>query len=122
MIIKVRKLSFAIIHSTTIALPAWCNTCVSNLCPICLISHDVKTWWNSTYDMLKVAHDYCVVIDDITANKVLKPWKYKLDDEDWDIIKDLLQVLKVYLFHQATLVLTTCNSDIQGCHIIFLSG
>jgi hypothetical protein len=45
--------------------------------------------------MLKVALDYHVVIDDITANKALKLRQYELDDSDWDIVEDLLQVLKV---------------------------
>lgn len=45
--------------------------------------------------MLKVAIEYRTVIDDITANKSLKMRQYELDDEGWDIIKDLLRVLKV---------------------------
>ena len=45
--------------------------------------------------MLNVAVEYHEVIDDITANKSLKLWQYKLDDESWDIIRDLLHVLKV---------------------------
>ena len=39
--------------------------------------------------------EYRKVIDDITANKALKMRQYELDDEGWDIIKDLLRVLKV---------------------------
>jgi hypothetical protein len=45
--------------------------------------------------MLNVAIGYRKVIDDITANKSLKMRQYELDDEGWDIIKDLLRVLKV---------------------------
>ena len=45
--------------------------------------------------MLNVAVEYCEVIDNITANKSLKLWQYELDDEGWDIIRDLLHVLKV---------------------------
>ena len=44
--------------------------------------------------MLNVAVEYHQVIDDITANKSLKMRQYELDDEGWDIIKDL-HVLKV---------------------------
>ena len=47
--------------------------------------------------MLKMALEYHLVIDDITANKVLKLQKYKLDDDDWKIISDLIRVLKVCL-------------------------
>jgi hypothetical protein len=77
---KIHKLLFVIIHSTTIALPAWHKACTANSCPICLIPCDVKTHWNSIYDMLAVAFDYCAVIDDITANKSLKLCHYELDD------------------------------------------
>ena len=45
--------------------------------------------------MLNVAVEYCEVIDNITANKSLKLWQYELDDKGWDIIRDLLHVLKV---------------------------
>jgi len=45
--------------------------------------------------MLKVALQYREVVDNITANKSLKLRKYELDDDGWDILKDLLRVLKV---------------------------
>jgi len=45
--------------------------------------------------MLNVAMEYCKVVDDITANKSVKLRQYELDDEGWDIIADLLRVLKV---------------------------
>lgn len=98
LIDKIRRLSFAIIHSTTIALPAWHKACTANSRPIRLIPRDVKTRWNSTYDMLTVAFDYRTVIDDITANKSLKLRRYELDDQDWEVVEDLLRVLKVCFF------------------------
>ena len=49
--------------------------------------------------MLNVAMEYRKVIDDITANKSLKLRQYELDDEGWDIIGDLLRVLKVTYTH-----------------------
>ena len=49
--------------------------------------------------MLNVAVEYREVIDDITANKSLKLWQYELDDESWDIIRDLLRILKVNFTH-----------------------
>jgi hypothetical protein len=45
--------------------------------------------------MLNVAMEYRKVVDDITANKSVKLRQYELDDEGWDIIADLLRVLKV---------------------------
>jgi hypothetical protein len=96
-IFYIRKLSFAIIHSTTIALPAWRTTCTTHKLPVRLIPRDVTTRWNSTYDMAKVAVKYRPAINDITANKSLKLRKYELDDDDWKIIRDLIKVLKVCL-------------------------
>ena len=45
--------------------------------------------------MHKVAINYCIVIDDITGNKTVKLQQYELDNDDWNIVKDLLCVLKV---------------------------
>jgi hypothetical protein len=96
--VQIHKCSFAIVQSTTIALPAWQEVCAWNALPPHLIPHDVTTQWNSTYNMLKVAIAYHAAIDNITADKSVKLWKYELD-EDWDIVRDLLllHVLKVQL-------------------------
>lgn len=93
---KVRKLSFAVVHSTMIALPAWRKACTTHQLPVRVIPRDVTTRWNSTFDMLKMALQYRPAIDNITANKSLKLQQYEPDDEDWLIVKDLLRVLKIY--------------------------
>lgn len=93
--LKIRKLSFAIIHSTTKALPAWRKACTARKLPALLIPRDMKTRWNSTYDMVKMAYRFRPAIDDITADKSLKLRIYELDDDDWKVIGDLLRVLKV---------------------------
>lgn len=80
---------------TTIALPAWRKACTAHKLPVRLIPRDVKTRWNSTYDMVKLAFKFRPAIDDITADKSLKLRKYELDDDDWKVIGDLIQVLKV---------------------------
>lgn len=95
--VQIRKLSFAIVRSTTIALPAWREVCAVNGLPPRLIPRNVTTRWNSTYDMLSVAVEYRTAIDDITADKSVKLRKYELDEEDWEIVRDLLHVLKVHL-------------------------
>lgn len=92
---QLRKLAFAIVHSTTIVLPAWRATCIAHGLLTRLIPRDVRTRWNSTYDMLVAGIQFREAIDDITANKSLKLRKYELDDEDWEILGDLARVLRV---------------------------
>lgn len=45
--------------------------------------------------MMVFALKYCKPIDSITADKSLKLRKYKLDNEGWGIIKQLVSVLQV---------------------------
>jgi hypothetical protein len=89
-----RKLSFAIIHSTTITLLAWRLACETNKLKVKLIPRDVVTRWNSTYNMMAFALTYRKPIDEITANKTLKLRHYELDAEDWQIVDDLVSVLE----------------------------
>ncbi|KAJ6551550.1 hypothetical protein B0H19DRAFT_950718, partial [Mycena capillaripes] len=64
----IRKLAFAIIHSTTIGLPAWRKACLDHQMRPCLIPRDVRTRWNSLYDMLSVAVTYKDVINSFTGD------------------------------------------------------
>ena len=92
-----------------IRLPVWHKACIAKGLPVRLIPRDVKMRWNSVYDMLEMAIMYRSVIDDITANKVLKLRNFELDDEDWQIVSDLLRVLKVRL-HLITIHTSTYMS------------
>jgi len=58
---------------------------------------DVRTRWNSTYDLLQFALEYRAAIDDIAGNKVANLRKYELADEDWVIASQLCDTLKVRL-------------------------
>ncbi len=56
---------------------------------------DVRTRWNSTYDMLKFAVEHREAIDLITANQRMKLRQYELTENDWTIAMKLRDVLKV---------------------------
>jgi hypothetical protein len=92
---QIRKLSFSIIHSTTIALPGWRRACAGHNLAANLIPRDVATRWNSTYDMLSFVLRYHPVIDTVTADKNLKLRKFELDNDEWKIVGDLVLVLEV---------------------------
>lgn len=56
---------------------------------------DVETHWNYTYKMLSFAHTYCAAYNEITANCDMEMRALELLMEEWKIIKDLADVLKV---------------------------
>lgn len=66
--------------------------------PSRLLPRDVSTRWNSVYDMLIVAKQYQMVIDEITARKEYKLRRYELTEEEWQILDDLMYVLRVSAF------------------------
>jgi hypothetical protein len=109
---KLRKLAFAIINSTTIALPAWRRICKVHKLVSKLMPRDVVTRWNSTYDLLRFSLKYCDAIDAITADKTLKFRKFELYEEDWIIVRDLAAVLEQY--KNATLYFSSDNANISA--------
>ncbi|KAJ7861666.1 hypothetical protein B0H14DRAFT_2306547, partial [Mycena olivaceomarginata] len=78
----IRKLSFAIIHSTTILLPAWRKICRKCKLKERMIPRDVRRRWNSIYDMLCFAQNYRAAIDAITSEKSYKLRRYELDETE----------------------------------------
>ncbi|KIK05203.1 hypothetical protein K443DRAFT_44667, partial [Laccaria amethystina LaAM-08-1] len=71
LLVKLRKLSYAIINSTTLLLPKWFSTLNNLRMDECTMPRDVSTQWNSTYDMLKFTINYRKAIDRLTSNKNL---------------------------------------------------
>ena len=117
---QVQRLSFAIIHSTTIALPAWRRIRTDLGLKPKLIPRNVVTRWNSTYDMMEFALKYRKPIDIITADKSLKLRKYELDNDDWEIIGDLVVVLEVCCVSYCLHFLNKYPTAIQKGNALFL--
>lgn len=96
VVTKLRHLAFAIVRSTTIALPAWRRYCKELKLKPRILPRDVVTRWNSTYYMLDFAIRYRTAIDAMTADKSLKLRKFELEMEEWSIAEDLVAVLLQY--------------------------
>jgi hypothetical protein len=62
-----------------------------------MMPRDVRTRWNSTYDMLVFAVEYREALDSITGSQKMKLRQYELTEEDWEIATELCDVLKVCL-------------------------
>ena len=67
--LQLRKISFKVIHSTTIVLPSWRRLLEELKMKERIIPCDVATRWNSTYDMLAFAFEYRKAIDALTADR-----------------------------------------------------
>ncbi|KAJ7859671.1 hypothetical protein B0H14DRAFT_2350989, partial [Mycena olivaceomarginata] len=106
VISRICNFSFALVHSTTKSLPAWRTACKAKKMAMRLLPRDVRTCWNSTYDMLVVAVQYKEVLNAVTADCNLPLRRYELSDSDWVIIEDLVYTLEVCAsFHVRRLML-----------------
>ena len=63
-----------------------------------MMPRDVTTQWNSTYDMLEFAIEYCEALESITGNQRMKLRQYELTEEDWEITTQLCDILKVHYY------------------------
>ena len=88
-------MSFAIKNSTTIILPKWYATLDELKLNDRMMPRDVTTRWNSTYDMLEFAITYREALDVITGDRDMKLRQYEMDDEEWEIARELCKALKV---------------------------
>ena len=60
-----------------------------------LLPRDVKTRWNSTYDMLETALKYRKVVDAMCADKKNNLRGCELSKREWEIAAQLRATLKV---------------------------
>ncbi|KAG0703262.1 hypothetical protein DFH29DRAFT_786338, partial [Suillus ampliporus] len=70
-LVKVRKLAYKIIHSTTVILPAWRKILKDLKFTVMLMPRDVSTHWNSTLDMLEYALKHRIAVNMVTQRRVL---------------------------------------------------
>ena len=74
-------------NSTTLILPRWYAIVDEFKLAEHIMPWDVSTRWNSTYNMLKFALDYCLALNAITGERDMKLWKHELNDTEWVIAK-----------------------------------
>jgi hypothetical protein len=96
--LKLRKLAYVLKKSTTILLPQWYKTLASGGLPRRMMPRDVSTRRNSTYDMLRFALEFRSAIDTMTAKRDLDLRRFELSPEEWQIAKELRDVLKVVFY------------------------
>ena len=60
-----------------------------------MMPRDVAIRWNSTYEMLTFAYTYRQAYNELTDNRGMKLRKYEVLDSEWEIVKQLANVLKV---------------------------
>jgi hypothetical protein len=101
LLVKLRKLAYKIIHSTTLILPVWRQILKDLNLDDCIMPRDVTTRWNSTFDMLNFAIKYRAAIDKITGDRTMELRRFELYDLDWEIAKQLHDTLLI--FKDATL-------------------
>jgi hypothetical protein len=82
-------------HSTTVLLLTWKMLLEKHKLAICIMPQDVKTHWNSTYDMLHFALEYKEALKELTSDLRNGLCHFELDNVEWDLMEELAIVLKV---------------------------
>ncbi|PPQ85856.1 hypothetical protein CVT24_006134 [Panaeolus cyanescens] len=102
---KVRVFAIKVNKKTTTATPAW-KASVKKLAATPegkdagiterTIPRDVATRWNSSLDMIEFACRYRAAIDEVTSQRDLGLRDYELDNQEWDILAELGEYLKIF--------------------------
>ncbi|KAL1684625.1 hypothetical protein GGG16DRAFT_40711, partial [Schizophyllum commune] len=97
MLVKLRKLAYKVINSTTKLLPAWLQCLKDHNMPESNIPRDVSTRWNSTYDVLEYVEKHRKPLKAYLAddNHTFELEAFALTAQEWRCVKDLRNVLKV---------------------------
>jgi hypothetical protein len=92
---QLRRVSFAIKNSSTIALPQWYKVLESLSLKPRMMPRDVSTRWNSTFDMLEFAVEYHDALNMMTDDRDMKLRKFELSKKEWGMASELCKVLQV---------------------------
>ena len=92
---QLHKSAFAIKNLSTLILPKWFLILSDLDLDPHMIPRDVRTRWNSMFDMLNFAVEYRDALDAITGDQDMKLRQYELSKEDWKVATQLRDVLKV---------------------------
>jgi hypothetical protein len=85
-----------------------------------MMPRDVATHWNYTFEMLSFAYTYRDAYNELTSNQDMKMRKYEIEDLEWEIVKQLADVLKVYShYFSSVVVLLPAFLDFQRCQAFF---
>lgn len=95
MHIQIRGLSFAIIRSPTKLLPAWYRVLAALGIDPEKMPRDVPTRWNSTYLLLVYVVERKDAVNELTDERANGMRKYYLSEEEWVMLTQLRDVLKV---------------------------
>ena len=93
--LQIRTFASKVVNSSTILLPAWKECVASHDLPERLIPHDVRTRWNSTYDMLEMVLEYRVPYQTMCERTDNGLRGYELSKDEWQVATQLEKVLKV---------------------------
>ncbi|KAE9385741.1 hypothetical protein BT96DRAFT_1088738, partial [Gymnopus androsaceus JB14] len=90
----IRNVSNKTINSSTKILPAWKKTVANFKLPSKQIPRDVRTWWNSTFDMINKAVQYRTPLNSFINDSDNGLTAFALSTTEWMILESLRDVLQ----------------------------
>jgi hypothetical protein len=92
---QLRKLAYTMKNSSTLTLLEWFRILDDLSLDVRIMLHDVCTRWNAIFDMLEFTYEYKEAINQITDRREMKLQGYEIEPHEWDIIKQLWDILSV---------------------------